>query len=108
MPSAIKTEPAEEVILLAPKPLAETYAVVVDHELLHEERKDKGLSYRGLAARIDAKSWSQLRRLELPLDRGGHHTLSVERAVRIAAALDIPAHRLHKYFRFHGVEASAA
>lgn len=93
---------------MSPKPVQETYAWVVSGSELREQRKAAGLTYRGLAQKIGAKSWSSLRRLEIPIERGGRHTLSVERAVRIATALEIPPHQLHHYFRFHGVEAGAA
>ena len=93
---------------MGPKPVAETYASVVSGAKLQKKRIGAGMSYRQLAARIDAKSWSSLRRLEIPVERGGRTTLSVERAVRIATALQIPPNQLHQYFRFHGVEAGAA
>lgn len=93
---------------MGPRPVQETYAEVVDGALLREQRIAAGLTYRGLAQKIGAKSWSSLRRLEIPIERGGRHTLSVERAVRISIAAQIPPHTLHHYFRFHGVEAGAA
>lgn len=93
---------------MAPKPVQETYAEVVSASDLRNQRMAAGLTYRGLAQKIGAKSWSSLRRLEIPVERGGRHTLSVERAVKIAIALNIRTDQLHLYFRFHGVEARAA
>lgn len=89
--------------------MADTYAVIKDANDLAEKRKAAGLTYRALAAAIGSPgSWSSLRRLELPADRGGRHTLSVQRAIRIGLALGIPPRELNHWFEFHGVDARVA
>lgn len=85
------------------------YAVVRDAEKLRRQRLHAGMTFRHLAAAVgSANSWSSLRRLEIPVAQGGRHTLSVDRAIRIAFALGIPAHSIEDYFEFHGVDTRAA
>jgi hypothetical protein len=85
------------------------YASVRSASKLRAQRLHTGMTFRDLAAAIGSpNSWSSLRRLEIPADRGGRHTLSVERAIRIAFAVGIPAHAIEDYFEFHGVDARAA
>lgn len=104
-----QTSDGKEVMVVAPKILPPSYAVVVNGKRLADRRIELDLTYRALAAKVGAPgAWSSLRRLELPAARGGRHTLTLERAVRIAEALEIPPHHLHKYFVFRGAEASAA
>lgn len=94
--------------MMASKP-TDQYAVVRSGGKLRAQRLHHGMTFRDLAAAIGSpNSWSSLRRLEIPIERGGRHTLSVDRALRIALALGIQPHDLYDYFDFHGVDARAA
>lgn len=88
---------------------SDPYAIVLNPADLRSRRQRANLTYRGLAAAIHSPgSWSSLRRLEIPVERGGRHTLSVDRAIRIGLALGIPIPELHHWFEFRGVDARAA
>lgn len=88
---------------------ADGYAIVRDQAGLRLKRERAGLTYRALAAAIHSpNSWSALRRLEIPVEKGGRRTLSVDRAIRIGLALGVPVPELHLWFEFRGVDARVA
>jgi len=94
--------------MMATKP-TDQYAVVRNPRKLQAQRLHVGMTYRDLAAAIGSpNSWSSLRRLEIPVTKGGRSTLSVDRAVRIAFAVGVPVHAIEDYFEFHGVDVRAA
>ena len=85
------------------------YAVVISGPDLRSRRERLGLTLRDVAQLIGSpNSYSALRKLEVPATQGGRHTLSVDRAIRVGLALQVPPSELHKWFEFHGVDASAA